>query len=346
MRNILQSRAVAGRRIVAWFISCAFAAILSFVSAPAVAETVKLGLLKVIPSAPIFIALERGYFTAEGLSVEPRYFLTGIEPASAAVSGDIDLAYVGLTAGFYSLAGQGALRIVAGTYREVSGFHGLAYVASTRAFNAGLRSIRDFQGHSVAITSVGSSDHYALGLLAEKYEFDFASIPVLPVQSIPNVVSALAGGKVDAGFAPSTLAIPLDERGGAKILGWVGEETPFQVAAIFAARKTTDTRSEMLDRFLRAFRRGAHDYHDAFVGPDEVRKDGSGAPEILEVLSKYLQLPSAQIALGIGYDDPDGRLDTKDVLHQIDWYKSHGMLSSAINGTSIIDTRYVIASDR
>lgn len=345
MRYIPQRRAALRNRFVPTFLGWALAATLSLASAPAGAETVKLGLLKVIPSAPIFIAQERGYFAADGLDVEAHYFVNGIEPASAVVSGDIDIAYVGLTAGFYSLAGRGALRIVAGTYREVPGFHGLAYVVSTRAFDAGLRSIRDFQGHSVAITSAGSTDHYALGLLAEKYEFDLASMRVSPVQSIPNVISALAGGKVDAGMGTSTLAIPLAERGQVKILGWVGEETPFQVAAIFAARKTTDTRHEMLEHFLRGFRRGAHDYQDAFAGPGEVRKDGAGAPEILEILSKYLQLPTAQIALGIGFDDPDGRLDTKDVLHQIDWYKSHGMLNSAVNGASIIDTRYVVSSD-
>jgi hypothetical protein len=35
-------------------------------------------------------------------------------------------------------------------------------------------------------------------------------------------------------------------------------------------------------------------------------------------------------------------LDVKDVLHQIDWFKSQSMVKAGVDARSIIDTRYVV----
>jgi NitT/TauT family transport system substrate-binding protein len=308
----------------------------------AAAETVKLGLLKVIGSAPIFVAQEKGYFADEGLNVELNYFTSGAEPIAVAVaSGGLDVAFTGLTAGFYNLGGQGALRILAGTYREAPGFRIIGYVASNRAFAAGLKSLKDLPNHSIAVTQVGAFN-YALGRLTDKYGFEPSSVRMLPLQSIPNVVSAITGNQADAAMITATAVIPMVQRGDAKLLGWVGDETPWQQGAIVSATKTANDRHDMLVRFLRAYRRSARDYHDAFAGADEKRRDGPGAADILAVTSKYLGLPSAQIALGIAYVDADARLDVKDVARQIEWYKSHGFIKGDVRADQVIDKRYVV----
>ena len=71
-----------------------------------------------------------------------------------AVSGDIDFGSTGLTAGFYNLAGKGAMRILASETQEMQSFHGGVIVASNRAYETGLRSLRDLKDHSVAITQI------------------------------------------------------------------------------------------------------------------------------------------------------------------------------------------------
>jgi len=63
-------------------------------------------------------------------------------------------------------------------------------------------------------------------------------------------------------------------------LGWVGDQAPWQIGAIFASTKTDTTRHELVERFLHAFRKGAKEYHDAFTGPGETRRDGPTAPEV------------------------------------------------------------------
>jgi len=165
---------------------------------------------------------------------------------------------------------------------------------------------------------------------------------ILALQSVENVASAIVGGKADASILNSTMAVPMTQRGDAVLLGWVGDETPWQFGATFVSRATADHREETVRRFLRAFRRGTRDFHDAFTGAEERREDGPTAGAVEGIIAKYTGLPPAAISSAIPYVDPDARLDVKDVLHQIDWYGSQGLLKQPVDGTAIIDRRYLV----
>ena len=95
------------------------------------AETIKVGLLKTVGAGPIFIAQEKGYFAAEGLTIEDVIFDSAEPIAVAAVSGAVDIGATGLTAGFYTLAGQGALKMISSGSFERPGFQGQAVLVST-----------------------------------------------------------------------------------------------------------------------------------------------------------------------------------------------------------------------
>ncbi len=315
----------------------------SALSAPdAAAEAVKLGVVKGTVVGPAYIAEAKGYFTAEGLQVEIVNFEAAQPIAVAAASGDIDFGGVGLTGGLYSLGGQGALRIIAGFFNEVPGFKLITYLASNRAYAAGLHSLKDLAGHSVGVTQIGSALHYALGLAAEKYGIDLKTVHVMPLQSNPNIASAIVGGQADAALLNAFYEAPIVAKGEAKLLGIVGDETPWQMGGLFTATEIADGRHDMIERFLRAYRRGAQDYNAAFTGPDGRRKDGPTAPAIAQLLAKDIGQSVDQVEASIAYVDPELRLDIKDVLHQIAWYKSQGMIKGPVNGDELIDKRYVI----
>jgi len=324
----------------------AFVALISW-GAGAQAEHIRIGGLKTTGAGPLYIAIEKGYFAANGLDAEMVFFEAAQPVAVAAVSGDIDIGATGLTAGFYNLASHGELRIIAAQGREAPGFHNLAFLASNRADAAGLKSLRDLGGRTVAITQTGTPGHYTLGVMAEKYGITLASIRIATLQSVPNIVSALTGGQADAGVTVVTVPMmPAIDRGDLRVLAWVGEELPFQDRAIFVATKTADQRHDMIERFFRAFRQGAQDYHDAFIGPDERPRDGPFAPETIAVIAKYVGQPPEAVKLGIAYIDPSLRVDVDDVMRQIAWYKSQGMVKPEVDGAAIIDRRYVVALPR
>lgn len=307
------------------------------------AETIKLGVSRLASCASIAIALDKGYFAAEGLQPELIYFDAQQPIAVAVVSGDIDFGIAAETAALYSLAGQGQLRVIAGGPNEAPTFHYLAILASNRAYAEGLKSPRNLGGHSVALTQLGSGLQYSMGLVAEKYGFDIKTVTFLPLQSNANIASALAGGQADAAIFSSTGALPLIEKGEVKLLGWVGDETGLdQAYLLFTATKTADERHDTIERLLRAFRKASRDYYDAFTDASGKRADGPTAPAILAIIANYLGQPVERVKIGLPYFDRDARVGVKSVQHQIEWYKSQGLLKGEVAADVLIDNRYVI----
>lgn len=320
-----------------------FVACLVF-STAAQAEHIKIGILKTTASGPIFIASAKGYFAAEGLEDELVYFESAQPIAVAAASGAIDFGNAGFTGGFYGLAGDGALRIISGGASEVPGYHNQAFLASNKAWDAGLKSLKDMPGHSFAVSQIGSPPHYAMGLAAQKYGFDLKSVRILPLQSIPATEAALTGGQADVSGATGSLAGVILARGDAKLLGYMGDETPYQLSGTFASRKTADERSDTVRRFLRGLEKGYRDYYDAFI-QDGKRHDGPAAPEMLAIVAKGTGQAPDVTTRGLPYIDAKGRLDIADVIRQYEWYKAQGMIKGAAAPATIIDRRYVVGLD-
>ena len=336
MRRAMISKHAARRNAVALF-----AALWCF--GAAAAETVKIGVSRLASCAPIAIAIDKGYFTAEGITPDLVYFDAQQPIAIAVVSGDADFGIAAETAALYSLAGQGSLRIIAAGASEAPTFHYLGILVSNHAYDAGLRSPRDLGGHTFALTQMGTGLQYSLGLLSEKYGFDIKTVQLLPLQSNANIASALAGGRADSAIFSSTGALPLIERGDAKVLGWIGDETGIdQAYLLFTGTKTADERHDTVEHVLRAVRKAARDYHAAFTDSSGQRKDGPTAPAILAIIAKYLSQPVERVKQGLPYFDRDLRVDAKDVQHQIAWYKSQGLLKGDMTADSLIDKRYAV----
>ena len=175
----------------------------------------RIGVLRLSSSAPVFIAQDKGYFREAGLDVELKFFDAAQPIAVATTSGDIDFGVTAFTAGLYNLAGKGVLKVIGGMSREKAGYPLIGYFASNNAYAAGLKTPKDLAGKRVAVTQVGSSFHYSLGLLADKYGFKLAEVKIIPLQSLSNAAAALKGETVDAALLPISTARKLMDEGGA-----------------------------------------------------------------------------------------------------------------------------------
>ncbi|WP_407120359.1 ABC transporter substrate-binding protein [Bradyrhizobium sp. STM 3561] len=302
----------------------------------------KIGVLRLSSSAPVFIAQDKGYFRDAGLEVELKFFDAAQPIAVATTSGDVDFGVTAFTAGLYNLAGKGVLKVIGGMSREKPGYPLIGYFASNNAFAAGLKTAKDLAGKRVAVTQVGSSFHYSLGLLADKYGFKLADVKIVPLQSLSNAAAALKGETVDAALLPVSTARKLMDEGGAKFLGWVGDETPWQLGAVFASPKTL-TNKALVTKLLGALTKADRGYHDVILAAmkDGVAPINEQTKPLLEIIAKYTNLPVEQVVGNCAYIDPEGKLDVKNVDNQIKWLQEQGFADKGFDANGIIAKDYV-----
>jgi NitT/TauT family transport system substrate-binding protein len=304
---------------------------------------VSVGALRLTSSGPIFIALDKGYFREQGLDVELKLFTAAAQPPLAVVSGDVDFAITGLTASFYNLAAKGGVKIIGAQSREEPGFNLVAYMVTNDAYAKGFRSLKDFAGKSVATTTTGSTFHYSLGKLAQKYGFDINSVVLRQLNALPAMQAAFKGGQVDATLIPVNGARQLEQEGAGKILGWVGDETPWQLGALFTSPKNIAERRPVVEAFVRAYQKGATAYHKAFNTRDASGKiiRGEGFDDMMRIMAAAMQQPAELLEVGLPYVDPMGRLLVDDIYNQLAFWQSVNLVDKSANAKDMMDLTFV-----
>jgi NitT/TauT family transport system substrate-binding protein len=154
-------------------------------------------------------------------------------------------------------------------------------------------------------------------------------------------VAAMATARVDAAVMPSTFALSLTRNGQAKLIGWIGDVTPWQLGAAYTSTRHADGDADFVNGFLRAYRAGMRDYADAFIAPDGKRINGPTANDILAILSKSLDQPAELLREAITYVDRDGRIDGEDIRRQIKWHRTQGLMERDVDIDALLDKRYV-----
>ncbi|MDR3375160.1 MAG: ABC transporter substrate-binding protein [Ancalomicrobiaceae bacterium] len=308
-------------------------------------EVVNMGVLKLASHAPSYIAVDRGYFVAEGLDVAMKFFEAAQPMAVAIAAGDVDYGATALSGALINLADKGAIKVIGGALKEEKGITGSLILASGKAFEAGLTSPAKLPGHSFGITTAGSSFHYMAYKIAEANHFALSQMTLKPLQKLGAIVAAMTSGQIDAWAVQANVAKKLTTTGGAREIGLVSEVAPdYQVTAMFASAKNAGQARDKTERFLRAYSRAVDDYNAAFVdktsGPDEVKA-------LAAIVHKYLDPDTpADVAFA---DLTDGAMriskglamSTTSLTDQLNWFKSEKMVKDTITPELLFDTSYV-----
>jgi NitT/TauT family transport system substrate-binding protein len=170
-----------------------------------------------------------------------------------------------------------------------------------------------------------------------------SSVTMVPLQQLPAMAAAFKGNQVDGIVIPVTLARQLEAEAGGRILGWVGDETPWQLGALFTSPKAIADRRGMVERFVRAWAQGCAEYNAAFNARDAAGKAvrGPGYDELIEVVAKAVEQPAARVADGLPFVDPQARLDVGDIHHQVEFWQAEKQVRGEVDAKAIVDTSFV-----
>lgn len=316
---------------------------------PATAQDkASVGALRFVSSGGLYLAMDRGYFKAEGIDLEIKYFEAAQPIAVAIASGDLNFGVTAITAGTLNLAGKGAIKIVAAQGAEKKGFKGNALIVSNDAWAKGVQSIDKLPGTSIAITQVGSSFHYQLGQMMATKNLDLDKVTLKPLQSIPNMIAAVKTNQVDGAIIPPHIAGPMVARGEGKIVGYFSDFAEYQFGALFASPKIVNDNKALVERFVRAYQKGMADYHDALLRLDakgeKIVDDKTKAAAT--IIGKYVYPTDAaeaaitKVVQSAVYVDPKAKIDVADIEKQIAWYKKEKLVDANVDGKTFIDTSF------
>jgi len=331
------------RRMVALTLTAAV--VLGALGPALAADPVRVGVLKLTSSAPIFVGVEKGFFKEFGVQPELIYFQAAAPIATALAAGQVDVGATGLTAALYNIVlGGEKLWIVADKGREWPGYPLTALVVQKALWDAGLRSVRDLKGKRVGITQLGSTFHYHIGNVLEKEGLSLDDVKLVPLQAMAAVMEALKGRQVDAILLPQPFPGRAEEQGFGKILAWNGDLFPWQIAAIFYSRKFAQDRDRAL-AFMKGYVKSVRYYHDAVLVQHDGRiQPGAHYDEVVSITSKYTGAKPEIIRLGFPFMDRNGRLLVTDVDKQMVWWAKHGAIKSVLPLKDIVDTSFVEAA--
>jgi NitT/TauT family transport system substrate-binding protein len=298
-------------------------------------EPISVGALRFTSSGPVFLAKERGYFADEGLDVEIVFFESAPNIAVAAGSGEVTFGVTALTAAFYNLAAEERLTIVAGQAQEKKGYAGNVILVSQRDHAAGATSLADLFARPFGLTQFGSPSHYQLGQLAAANGVSMESIQIRAFQTLPNLVSALANGEVSWAIIAPPISTQLVEKGAAVALSPYSDYAGYQFGAAFTARENLERRTAMIEKFLRAYKKGLKDY--SILNAQQAKEESAAVAEAraaAAVLASYVY-PDEPTEQGITkvlasalYVDPAGEVDVEDIKKQIGWYYDQGLIKA------------------
>ena len=298
---------------------------------------VSMALLRLTSSAPLFIAMDKGFFAEENLQVEPQWFDAAHPIAVATASSQVDVGATGITASLFNMAASGQkLAIVADKGREQKGYSSSALIVTADNYANGVTSLEALKGKRIGITQKGSTFHYMIGRMLETKGMNLDDVQLIPLGKLSAVMAALESKQIDAAILNEPNISKVQRAGYGKMVVQVGDLIPYQTSGVFYSPNFVKNEAAAV-AFMKAYKKAVNYYYDAAIA----KKDAKQLDEVVSIVSKYVKAPVEDIKLGLPYIDRDGKLLSSDIATQIEWYASYGMLKGKLEAKDVANTSFL-----
>lgn len=295
--------------------------------------------------AHLQLALDRGYFTAQGLDIETVHITSGAEMVPALATNQIQVGNGAPSAALYNALGRGVdIRIVA-DYAHVGPPTDttLAILVRKDLWDSGaVRSLADLKSGRLfaagTVPGTVSDLLYNKALAMEGISGDGIQIHYMP---IPDILSALGNVRVDAGTLTEPLATHAAQQGIATVLYPAGAVIPGAILSVlqYSLQFATE-QPDAATRFMIAYLQGVRDYYDAFV----LKKDRDAAIATL-VQSLSPKDPRMWESAHYMSIDLNGVVNVDDLRSSAEFYLQRGDFSGPVPDFSkFVDARFAEAA--
>lgn len=293
-------------------------------------ETVRLHMVPGLYAAPLYAALDKGFFEQAGIKLEMKPTTAVTESVPFLSSGQIDVATGGYGAGIFSAISEGIdIRIVAP----------MALVPADRCPNpllvrkdGGIKSVKELKGKKIACAGalVGGSGFQLIQIL-EANGLSGNDVVVSNLRA-PDQVIALSQGGVDAAMSTEPFASKLLKEG---------------IGTFVACPKpgTSVTGVVFSGKFMKERPQAARDFMVALMkGFREIQGQQFFSNENLQIFTKHTGVAPEVIREMATYEwDPNMTLGTATLVEQQAVYMRYGALKykTPLKTEQFVDESYV-----
>lgn len=221
----------------------------------------------------IWIAHDEGLFKKNGLDVELLHIPSSSLIIQTILAGEVAISYVdGRNTIQSNLTGSDVVLIAGVTNRFP-----FTFMARPE-----FKRVSELRGKRIGVTRVGSSTHTVTLYVLNQAGLKPGDYEIVPLGEVPNILIALAAGRIDAGPLSSPTSIR-GRKAGLVDLATPAKDGPEYVSiAVGATRAYLRANAEIVRRFMRAYAEAVHLFK-------------SNKPIALKALQKYTRVTDLEI---------------------------------------------------
>jgi NitT/TauT family transport system substrate-binding protein len=305
------------------------------------AQPVGIGLTREASAAPLFIAVEEGYFAAEELEPHLTFFNDDSSVSAAVASGKLDIGFAALSSSFFSFAAAHDLKMIASRSSDQSRFPMYTLLMKKEAHSARLDGIRELTGARIGVSDTGSSAYYALFNIASRFGLAPVVIKTVSLKSSGDELRALSRREIDAALLRYPTALHSATRQNSLLP--LSNFTQWQQGVVFTTAKGIALKRDLVERFVRAYQRGTADYALNFLQYDDGGDfiPGPHYAKYLELIARQAHVSPKVLATTKTYCDRRANLDGVDIGRQVQFWQSRRRLDNRIVADGLIDLSFI-----
>jgi NitT/TauT family transport system substrate-binding protein len=312
-------------------------------AAPAWAQDkVKVGAYASVSDAPLYIALEKGFFKEQGLDVDVVKIDSGAVLTTLLSTGDLDASGGSPGAGVYNAVRQGMqFKIVADKGSTLPGHGYFAFVVRKDLADQ-IKTAADLKGRSLAVTGykVGASSEVTIAKLLATAGLTDADLKMTNM-TFGDIAAALGTKRIEVGVLIEPLVTQVEAQGIATMWRRADTVYPNQQYGALMYGPGIIKRPAVADKFMVAYLKAARFYNAALTGK-------ASREELVQILSKHTSVKNPDLYKTMVFPGihPDGKLNTAGMADDVKWWHANGRMKEEVKLSDIVDASYAERAKR
>jgi NitT/TauT family transport system substrate-binding protein len=293
-----------------------------------------------IPSASTYWALDKGYFRAAGLDVTVEQISSLSKAVASLATNQMQVGQGGVSAGYFNSVASGLPLTMALDSGSTPLYHRIILRPDLKDK---IKTIADLKGHTVGLSSPGSSAVYEMGMVLASAGLSLKDIDVKYI-SFTQMGPALANGALDAALEVAPFGdIAVEKK---MAVDWIDPEDhikqlPLTNVAYIANTDWIKKEPDVARRFFVALARASRDYCQAY-------HHGPNRAEMIDVMMKYKVVTDRALVERMDWQarNPNGEITLASVENQQNFYKREGIIKATASPDRLVDASFAHAAEK